>query len=63
MKLFRSLKIKEKTTIFMEKKTAYFPKLQVHVLVTQGCPNLCNLTDCSPPGFSVHGILQARVLE
>ena len=24
---------------------------------------LCNPTDCSPPGSSVHGILQARVLE
>ena len=29
----------------------------------QLCPTLCNLIDCSPPGFSVHGILQARVLE
>ena len=33
------------------------------VLVTQSCPTLCDLTDCTPPGFSVHGILQARVLE
>ena len=24
---------------------------------------LCNFMDCSPPGFSVHGILQARILE
>ena len=24
---------------------------------------LCNPTDCSPPGSSVHGILQARILE
>ena len=24
---------------------------------------LCNLMDCRPPGSSVHGILQARVLE
>ena len=24
---------------------------------------LCNPMDCSPPGFSVHGILQARILE
>ena len=24
---------------------------------------LCNLMDCSPPGSSVHGILQARILE
>ena len=24
---------------------------------------LCDLTDCSLPGFSVHGIFQARILE
>ena len=29
----------------------------------QSCPTLCGPTDCSPPGFSVHGILQARTLE
>ena len=33
------------------------------VLVTQSCPTLCNPMDCSPPGFSIHGILQARILE
>ena len=33
------------------------------VLVTQSCPTLCNPIDCSPPGFFVHGILQARTLE
>ena len=27
------------------------------VLVTQSCPTLCNPVDCSPPDFSVHGIL------
>ena len=32
------------------------------VLVAQSCPTLCNPMDCSPPGFSVHGILQARWL-
>ena len=37
--------------------------LVVVVLVTQSCPSLCNPTDCSPPGSSVHGILQARILE
>ena len=33
------------------------------VLVAQSCPTLCDPTDYSPPGFSVHGILQARILE
>ena len=27
------------------------------------CPTLCNPVDCSPPGSSVHGISQARILE
>ena len=29
----------------------------------QLCPTLCDPMDCSLPGSSVHGILQARVLE
>ena len=37
--------------------------LAVQCLVIQSCPTLCNHMDCSPPGFSVHEILQARVLE
>ena len=32
-------------------------------LVAQPCLILCDPTDCSPPDFSVHGILQARILE
>ena len=35
----------------------------VSVLVAQSCLTLCNPTDSSPPGSSVHGILQARILE
>ena len=31
--------------------------------VTQSCPTLCDPMDCSLPGFSIHGILQARILE
>ena len=31
--------------------------------VAQSCPTLRNPMDCSPPGSSVHGIFQARVLE
>ena len=32
-------------------------------LVTQSCPTLCDPVNSSPPGSSVHGILQARILE
>ena len=31
--------------------------------VVQLCPTLCDPTDCSPPRSSIHGILQARLLE
>ena len=31
--------------------------------VAQSCPTLTDPMDCSPPGSSVHGIFQARVLE
>ena len=31
--------------------------------VAQSCPTLCDPVDCSPPGSSVHGVLQARILE
>ena len=31
--------------------------------VAQLCPTLCDPMDCSPPGSSLHGILQVRTLE
>ena len=53
-----------------------YPHFQVHAAfftiantceseseVAQSCPTLCDPMDCSPPGSSVHGILQARILE
>ena len=44
-----------------------YPEVQlvdhkVKVLVAQSCLRLCNSMDCSPPGSSVHGIVQARIL-
>ena len=44
----------------------YSPHCTLHTsvcLVTQLCPTLCDPMDCSPPGSSVHGIFQARILE
>ena len=35
----------------------------VCVLVAQSCLTLWDPMDCNPPGFSVHEILQARILE
>ena len=37
--------------------------LEVEVLIAQSCPTLCNPMDCSTPGSSFHGVLQARILE
>ena len=38
-------------------------KLKSESEVTQSCPTLSDRMDCSPPGSSIHGIFQARVLE
>ena len=49
-----------------ERKTTKYNSLSISLernLVTQSYLTLCNPMDCSPPGFSVHGILQARILE
>ena len=35
----------------------------IHAKSLQSCLTLCNPMDCSSPGSSVHGILQARILE
>ena len=43
-------------------KPAVRIEVKVQVLVAQSCLTLCNPMDCSPPGSSVHGIFQARIL-
>ena len=40
-----------------------FWKVKVKSEVAQSCLTLCDPMDCSLPGFSIHGIFQARVLE
>ena len=35
----------------------------MHAKSLHSCPTLCNPMACSPPGSSIHGILQARILE
>ena len=44
-------------------ENTYLSSLKVKLLVTQSCPTLWGPMDCSPPGSSVHGILQPRILE
>ena len=41
----------------------YLKHNDIKVKVALSCLSLCNSMDCSPPGSSVHGILQARTLE
>ena len=48
---------------FSRKECDWWIFYQAGVLVTQPCPTLCDPLECSPPGSSVHGILQARILE
>ena len=38
-------------------------KVESQSEVAQSCPTPSDPMDCSPPGSSVHGIFQARVLE
>ena len=39
------------------------PSVCMHAKLLQLCSTLCNPVDCNVPGFSVHGILQARILQ
>ena len=36
---------------------------ELHAKSLQSCPTLCDSMDCNPPGYSFHGIFQARILE
>ena len=45
------------------KKTGNETIMPVHAKSLQSCPTLCDPMDFSPPGSSVHGTLQVRILE
>ena len=45
------------------KEVRQLPNIKVKSEVTRSCPTLCNPMDWSPPGSSVHGMFQARILE
>ena len=66
MKLIRSqLNLLMSTLLGTEEagKLGPLSPVSVSVLVVQLCLTLCDSMDCSLPGSSVHGILQARILE
>ena len=47
----------------MEENSSLRVCLTLCVSVTQSCPTPCDLMDYSPPSSSVHGIVQAKILE
>ena len=47
--------------LFRDSKKIF--SMKITVKATQSCPTLCDSMDCSLPGFSVHGILYARITE
>ena len=51
------------SSLCIEQYTHTHTHTHTHTEVAQSCPTLCDPMDCSPPGSSVHRILQARILE
>ena len=51
---------KENAVLFRNESVASY---SVCAKLLQSCLTLCDAMDCSLPGSSVHGILQARILE
>ena len=45
------------------KHSVLYPQIGYCCLVNKSCLTLCDPMDCSPPGSSVHGISQSRILE
>ena len=68
LRLLESMEPQNQYQTHMRKKQmryANYPpnREAVYLKVTQSCLTLCDPMDCSLPSSSVHGILQARVLE
>ena len=55
--------LKSQTRLSDFQFTNQFKFVKVKVLVAQSSPTLCDPIDCGLQGFSVRGILQARMLE
>ena len=61
------LRLKSDSSIFspslLKESWKFFKLMWECALASQSRLTLCDPMDCSPPGSSVHGILQARILE
>ena len=51
------------TCLWSGTKPLAYMYIYMHAKSLQSCPTLCDPMDSSPPGSSVHGILQLRILE
>ena len=49
--------------LFKPPSLCHFVNAYVHAQSLQSCLTLCDLMDYGPPGFSLHGIFQARIVE
>ena len=61
-----NLKRSRKDRVYINKYSPFLHEVCIHVCMLSHfyhVLSLCSPTDCSPPGSSVHGILQARMLE
>ena len=52
-------------TVIAEETTGFLQQNSIcqFCVCAQSCPTVSDPLDCSPPGFSVHGIFQARIIE
>ena len=61
--LHRSYRIHHSLYFICEIPWNRFLSISPNCVSAQLHPTLCNSLDCSPPGYSVHGISQAKILE
>ena len=61
--IYKSIFMYKYVCIMFIESASVIERESVKVLVAESCSTLCNSMDCSPPGSSVHGIFQARILE
>ena len=61
--IIHSFQVRDLSIEEMRERSIYQNVLTFLSEVAQSCPTLCDPVDHSPPGSSVHGILQARILE
>ena len=63
MYIFKKLTKKVCVYVYIRNSQKVHAAAAAAAKLLQSCPTLCNPRDCSPPGSSIHGILQARILE